>query len=131
MFENESWSCPLVVYNINNNDLYCVVECEKYTLTKTQYEQIKTDCGLGPYFAFFRTFPDSVFRIRGPFQRLEEPFYIVDKVRNIDLTEFQDIADHIERELKISEAKQQIRQACTVTDENKGVNDEETGNIEH
>lgn len=111
------YTFDLVVYNTNDETLYCVVQCEKYTLTSKQYEKITEECGLGPYFAFFRTFPDTVYRLRGPFERQMEKFYIVDRVRNIDITEIKDTTDHIERELKIREAKQQIRQACTLTDE--------------
>lgn len=90
----------LIVYNSNNPELYCLVDCQGYTLTPFQYQEIEKKCLRGPYLAFFRTFTESIFRIRGPYTGKDGKFYIVDCTGMLSDDSQRDIAAHIESELR-------------------------------
>lgn len=100
----------LIVYNANQPQLFSVVDCEGYTLTPEQYERIGHDCGLGPYFAFFETYHDHIYRLRGPYMG-KSFFYIIDQTGLVCDDKQKKIMKNIEREVKINNAKRDIRKA--------------------
>ena len=103
---NEKFNWSLIVYNSNDPELFCVIDCEGYTLTPEQYQEIEKKCEKGPYLGFFKTFPESIFRIRGPYTGKEGKFYIVDSTGLLYDDTQRDIAAHIEKELRKNERRQ-------------------------
>lgn len=88
----------LIVYNSNRPEMFCEIDIDCFCLTEDQHRTIETACNLGPYLAFYRTYPECVYRIRGPFLGPEK-YWIIDSAHLVFDDAQRAIAVGIEKKL--------------------------------